>query len=161
MTTILAYVLACCALLAQGRDHTAFALGTAAAIYDAEPLFKNDENKHKTAALLVAVAFREGSLRTDAIGDSGKSFSAFQSHLPYNRKTPEGWSGEEVRADPEKAARTAIRMLKDSLHACPTHPLAIYAEGPQGCASTRAQRISRDRILVAKWLERTAAAPAE
>jgi hypothetical protein len=159
MTTILAYVLACCALLSQGRDHSAFALGTAAAIYDADPIFKDDVDKRKTAALLVAVAFREGSFKTDAVGDSGKSFSTFQIHLPYNSKTEEGWTGEEVKQSPEKAARTALRMLRESSKRCPQHPLAIYAEGPKGCSSERAQRISRDRMNMAKWLERNTAKP--
>ncbi len=155
MTMILAFVLAYCALLVpQGRDHTAFALGTAAAIADAEPIFKDDKDKKKTAAFMVAIAFRESSFRTAITGDSGKSFGAFQIHLPFKKKTVEGWSGEDILADPEKGARVALRMIRESVRACPAHPLAVYAEGGEGCSSPRAQRISKDRLTLGKWLER-------
>jgi hypothetical protein len=155
MAMILAYVLAYCALLVpQGRDHTAFAVGTAAAIADAEPIFKDDKDKKKTAAFMVAIAFRESSFRTSITGDSGKSFGAFQIHLPFKKKTVEGWSGEDILADPEKGARVALRMIRESVKACPAHPLAVYAEGGDGCASPRAQRISKDRLTLGKWLER-------
>ena len=155
MTTIYAFVLAYCMLLVpHGRDHTAFALGTAAAIADSEPIFKDDKDKKKTAAFMVAIAFRESSFRTGITGDSGKSFGAFQIHLPYKKKTIEGWSGEDILADPEKGARIALRMIHESIRACPAHPLAVYAEGGEGCSSPRAQRISKDRLTLGKWLER-------
>jgi hypothetical protein len=150
-----AFVLAYCLLLVpQGRDHTAFARGTAAAIADSEPLFKDDKDKRKTAAFMVAIAFRESSFRPGITGDSGNSFGAFQIHLPFKKKTVEGWSGEDILADPEKGARVALRMIQESMRACPAHPLAVYAEGGEGCNSPRAQRISKDRLTLGKWLER-------
>jgi len=45
-----------------------------------------------------------------------------------------------------------MTMLRTSLRVCPSHPIAWYASGPAGCGSTRAQRISRDRMNLAAYL---------
>jgi hypothetical protein len=45
-------------------------------------------------------------------------------------------------------------MLRESLRVCPSVPLGWYAEGPRGCASARAKRISDDRMQIAAWLVR-------
>jgi hypothetical protein len=156
MSTLLAWVLAASSLLAPNRSHDRLAEAIATRAEAEPPLFKEDEDRRKTMALLVAVAFRESSLRHDAVGDHVKgkptSFCAFQIHLPAGRKTAEGWTGEDLLEDPNKCVTAAYRMLRISVRKCPDHPIAWYAEGPGGCASRRAQRISRDRVLLARRL---------
>ena len=162
--SLLTWVLAASALLAPGRSHER--LGTAIAIRaEAEPpLFKGDDDRRKTAAFLIAIAFRESSLKADATGDkrNGKptSFCAFQINL-WDRKTKEGWSGADLIEDPDKCVTVAMRMLRESAKACPAHPLAFYAEGPAGCTSERAQRISLDRMAIAERLRRDVPWPAK
>ena len=51
---------------------------------------------------------------------------------------------------------TGLKMLRTSMRMCPSHPVAFYAEGPRGCTSKRAQRISNDRVALAKWIAATA-----
>jgi hypothetical protein len=165
MSTLLAWVLAASSTLAPGRAHDALAQAITNAATAEPPLFAGDDDRKKTAGLLVAMAFRESSLRADAVGDkvAGKptSFCAFQIHLPYGHKTAEGWTGEELLEDPAKCVTTAMHMIRTSMKVCPDHPLAWYAEGPQGCASARAQRISRDRVAIGKYLVRTVPQPKE
>lgn len=122
------------------------------------PLFKGDATKQRTAALLVAINFREGSLQPDIKGDkqNGKftSFCSMQIHLPFGAKTVEGWVGEDLAADPEKCVTVGMRMLRESMRMCPKHPVAFYAEGrdARACDSVRAQRISNDRMFIAARL---------
>lgn len=165
MSTLLAWVLAASSTLAPGRAHDVLAEAIVSRVEAEAPLFADDHDRKKTAGLLVAMAFRESSLRANAVGDkvAGKptSFCAFQIHLPYNHKTAEGWSSEELLEDPQKCVTTAMHMIRTSMKMCPEHPLAFYAEGPQGCTSPRAQRISRDRLAIGKYLVRTVSQPRE
>lgn len=142
---IYAFVLACMLLLAGDRDHKRLAGAIATAVDEAPPLFRDDADKRKTSALLVAVAFREGSLRESVTGDKGRSFCTFQIHA-----TSGGSSA--LNDDPLACARKGRDMLRESFRVCPEHPVAWYAEGPTGCTSDRAQRISRDRMNLAKWV---------
>lgn len=165
MSTTLAWILAASTQLAPTRSHDDLASAIASVVESEGPLFRGDLDGKKTAALLVAVAFRESSLRPAAVGDRvGKakkptSFCAFQINLPWGRKTAEGWSGEELTQDPVKCVTTAHHMLKTSMKVCAAHPLAWYAEGPHGCGSARAQRISRDRLALAARLVKTVTVP--
>jgi hypothetical protein len=150
MSTTLAFVLAASSLLAPGRDHTEIANAIAARV-DAElPLFANDADKRRTAAYLVAIGFRESSLRLDAIGDHGRSFCAFQIHQSSGG-TP------ALLTDAGACVGKAFAMLRTSMQVCPGAPLAWYASGPAGCMNARAQRLSRDRISLASWIVRTVA----
>lgn len=121
------------------------AVAIALVVHDDRAFFVGDDEKERTLAVHVAVAHREGSGRTSAIGDGGTSFCAFQ----INDKS--GGTIELTR-DPHACAAKAHAMLKASLHACPAHPIAWYAEGPRGCDSARAQRISADRMALARRL---------
>lgn len=112
---------------------------------ESEPLFRNDKDRTRTIGLLEAVAFREGSLRTSAIGDGGTSFCAFQIH-----KSSGGTIA--LTTDALACARAGYRMLHASIRICREHPVAWYAEGPRGCESPRAQRISADRMRLAASL---------
>jgi len=158
MSTLLAWVLAASTTLAPSRTHDTLAGAIASRVEVENPLFKGDADRLKTASLLVAMAFRESSLKHDAVGDMrrGKptSFCAFQIHLPAGSKTNEGWTGDDLIEDPDKCVTVALRMLRDSMRVCPAHPIAFYAEGPAGCTSTRAQAISRDRLAIAQRLVR-------
>ena len=157
MSPLHAWVLAASSTLAPGRSHDRLAEAITNRVEAEAPLFKNDEDKKRTASFLVAVAFRESSLKADAVGDfrNGKptSFCAFQVHT-WDGRTTEGWSGPDLAEDPNKCVTVAMRMLRQSMKSCPDHPLAMYAEGPKGCESPRGQRISRDRLAIAQHLLR-------
>lgn len=158
MSALFTWVLAASSLLAPTRQHDHLAQAITTRVEAEEPLFKGDDDRRRTSALLVAIAFRESSLRADAVGDhvAGKptSFCAFQMHLPWGRTTAEGWTGAELLEDPVKCVTAAMRMLRVSMKVCPSSPLAWYAAGPAGCESPRAQRISRDRMAIAQRLVR-------
>ena len=97
----------------------------------------------KTAALVVAVAFRESTFDMKA-----KSKTNDHCAMQINRRP-------DLAEDPSACVRVGVTMLRESMRACPGHPIAFYAEGPRGCASTRAQNISRDRMALAARLVRT------
>ena len=165
MSALLAWVLAASSTLVPGRPHDdlASAIATRA---EAEPaLFKDDADRRKTASLLLAISFRESTLRAEAVGDMkhGKptSFCAFQIHLPWGQKTAEGWTGDDLVQDADKCVTAAMHMIRASMRVCPEYPLAWYAEGPNGCTSRRAQNISRDRLAIAQRLVRDVKMPAE
>jgi len=158
MSALLAWVVAASSLLAPARQHEELSTAITNRVEAEPPLFRGDDDRHRTAAFLVAIAFRESSLRAAAVGDHVKgkptSFCAFQVNLPWGRKSAEGWTGQDLLDDPEKCVTTALHMLRISMQVCPKHPLAWYAAGPAGCESPRAQRISRDRMAIAERLLR-------
>ena len=126
------------------RDHGVVVDQTRAVEAD-RPLFENDPDRRRTAALLVAVAFRESSFHAKAVGDHGQSFCAFQIHRSSGG-TP------ALLKDVDACVRSGLALLRTSLRVCPTHPVAWYASGPVGCSNDRAQRISRDRMNLAMYL---------
>lgn len=139
---VVLFVFACMKTLAPGRDHSELGGAIARAVLDERPLYRDDESKLRTAATLVAIAFRESSLRNDVVS-STNDHCAFQVH-----------ARPELAKDPEGCVRVAMTMLRESMRICPAHPIAFYAEGPRGCDSPRAQRISRDRLSIAQRLVR-------
>lgn len=143
--TLSVWVLAAMTSLAPGRDHTALADAIVTVAEERAPLFVGDADRQRTAALMVAVAFRESSFRNDAIGDKGRARCAFQL-----------WAApREVLTDPLLCTRIAHERLAESMTICGSkNPLGIYAAGPKGCKSEKAKRISRDRIALAKRLVR-------
>ena len=161
--SLLAWVVAASSLLAPAGQHEQLDSAIATLAESEAPLFKGDDDRRRTSALLVAIAFRESSLRATAVGDhvAGKptSFCAFQLHLPFGAKTAEGWTGADLIEDPAKCVTAAMRMLRESMRMCPAHPLAFYAAGPVGCENPRAQRISRDRMAIAQRLVRDVRVP--
>ncbi len=163
MSTLSAWVMAATSLLAPSREPDRISEAIAARAELEAPLFKGDDDRRKTSALLLAIAFRESSLRSDAVGDhvGGRptSFCAFQIHLPAGAKTADGWKGPELASDPEKCVAAAMHLLRASMRACPSSPIAVYASGPAGCDSPRAQRISRDRLAIAQRLLRDVRTP--
>lgn len=139
---ILYFVLACMGVLAPGRDHLPLAWPVTTVILDEPPLFKDDDDKIRTAALISAMAFRESGLHNN-IASKTDDYCALQVH-----------ARPDLALDPELCVRVAFAMIRESMRVCPAHPLAVYAEGPKGCTSARAQRISRDRMAIAARLVR-------
>lgn len=143
--TVLPFVLAAMTQLSPGRDHTELGGAIARVVEADRPLFENDADRRRTAALLVAVAFRESTFHSAAVGDHGNSFCAFQIHRSAGG-TP------ALLEDTDACVRSGLALLRTSLRVCPTHPVAWYASGPVGCTNDRAQRISRDRMNLAAYL---------
>lgn len=171
LADLLAFVIACIfaiSRVAPSRENVqALAASIAKVAGEERPLFADDEDRKKTAALLVAVSYRESTWTPGIIGDCTKdkagkipvdckvdstyphSFCAFQIH-----DTSGG--GPELLTDIDACVRKGIAMLRTSMTVCRAHPIAWYAEGPKGCTSERAQRISKDRMTLASWASRKA-----
>lgn len=143
--SVLPFVLAAMTQLAPGRDHNELG-GAIARVADLnKPLFVNDADRRRTAALLVAVAFRESTFIADVVGDKGESFCAFQIHRSAG-------GTRALLSDVDACVRAGFSLLRTSLRVCPKYPVAWYASGPNGCTNERAQRISRDRMNLAAYL---------
>ncbi len=139
--TLLEFTIACMLTFSPGRYHAPLAIAIVHAV-EAEPaIFKADDDKRKTAALMVAVAFRESSFRVDIVGDNGHAVCAFQ--IYDGAKT--------LLVDTDACAREGLRMLRESAHVDPEHPVAFYARGPR-FRSEKAQSISNDRMNLARWV---------
>lgn len=148
MTALVLWVYAAMCLLAPvaGMNvHLALAIGSA--VEDAPAVFARDVDKRRTASTMVAIAYREtgGTFDEKVIGDHGTSFCAFQIHVSAG-------GTKALTEDASLCARTGLRILRESVRACPEHPIAYYARGPKGCTSETAQAISRDRMSLAQWL---------
>lgn len=124
--------------------HGYLALATVTALLEEEPLYANDDDRTKTAALVVAVEFRESSLKHDAIGDGGHSYCAMQIH-------DSSGGGEALIDDPVACVKKGIRMLRQSIRIDRAHPVAFYARGPR-YQSDKAKSISDDRVRLAAKL---------
>ena len=157
MTLASSFILAAAQMLAPERDTIAIVEAIADRVAVERPLFAADEDRLKTASLLVSVAFREGSLGDHIEGDpvDGKptSFCTMQINLSPGARTREGWTGPELRDDPAKCIAVGFRMLRDSIRVDAKNPVAFYARGP-GWRGHAAQRLSRDRMALATRLLR-------
>ena len=151
--TLLETVVVMMLTLSPAKYHAPLAIAIVHAVEAEDPLYQDDESRVKTASLLVAVSFREGSFRTGVKGDKGDSYGSFQAYLPGKTKTLEGYSGADLLDDPERQARVALRMIRESFKAAKAcgSELGLYAAGPS-CASDRSKRISADRMALARWL---------
>jgi hypothetical protein len=124
--------------------HGQLATAISQALIQGGPLYANDVTLERSAALMVAVAFRESSLTLTAVGDGGKSFCAFQIHSSSG-------GTRELLEDPLACAARAHALMKASIQADRAHPLAQYARGP-GFKTLEAQRLSNDRVALANRL---------
>lgn len=84
----------------------------------------------KEAATLAVMAWEEGRLRPDAVGDQGRSRCVYQ----LQRTT---WS---VLRDLRECTHIALERLRASAAACPDAPLAAYASGNCGHARVLSAR---------------------
>lgn len=163
MSDLLTFALAVVHAVDPEHDHRVMTDAIVHVVEDERPLFADDASREKTTALVVAVAWREGSLREKVSGDCvdktkegaciahPRSFCTMQVHSSSG-------GNESLNEDPEKCIRTGFALLRQSLKACAEHPLAFYASGPTACTNVRAQRISRDRIALAQRLRTQALA---
>ena len=133
--------------LAPGRDHAAVATDIAAVVLEEPPLFRDDEDRVKTASFLTAIAFRESSFKKDAVGDHGNARCLMQL-----------WNAPvEVMTDARLCVRIGMQRLRESMRACGgENPLGTYAAGVGGCTSEKARRISTDRLWLARRLAKGA-----
>lgn len=141
--SLAAWTLAAIAWLAPIRDDAAALAGAIAEASEEAPLWEGGAKR--TAALLVAIAWREAHFAVDADrGDEGRACSVFQLHA--------GRDCMLVERDVYEAARRAREALRISLRTCAGRPLAerwgIYMSGKCG----RGLRESRDRWFIAGQL---------
>jgi hypothetical protein len=136
------FVLSAMTALAPGRDHAALSQAIVATVAEAPALFLDDEDRTKTAALIVAVAFRESGLRASALGDGGRSYCAMQVHASSG-------GSAALNEDPLACVRAGRRILAESMRVCRAHPVAYYARGGRW-DTEEARRISRDRVALAR-----------
>src|SRR5262245_60359658 len=99
---LVTWILAATAVLAPNKDHSRFAQATANVVRSEPSLFEADDDHKKTAALIIAVAFRESGLQLDAVGDHGRSVCAMQIHH----------GPRELLTDPERCIRAGLRILR-------------------------------------------------
>lgn len=166
MSSLLEFALA--VVHAADPDHTHATMTDAIVhvVEDERPLFVDDSSRERTTALIVAVAWREGSLREKVQGDCvektkeggciahPRSFCTMQVHASSG-------GNETLNDDPQKCIRAGMAILRESMRVCPEHPVAHYASGPGACTNERAQRISRDRMALAARLRAAAIAARE
>jgi len=134
--TLLEFVLAAMTALSPHSDHTE--LGTAIArVVETEGCLVTGTNcERRSAALALAVGYRESGYKLDAVGDHGRSVCAFQI-LGGDRA---------LLTDAHLCALEGYRRLRASLQAC-RGSIAMYASG--SCGSARGKSIDADRKRLA------------
>jgi hypothetical protein len=154
---LFSFVLTAMSWLAPKDNHEKLGAVITEVVDTEDALFKDDTDKLRTASLIIAIAYREGTLRLSTVGDcdeskpgqpcKGKprSYCTMQIHESMG-------GGPALNEDPALCIRTGLRILRQSIAICPAWPIAGYASGPEGCDNERAQRISRDRTNLARWL---------
>src|SRR4051812_47367071 len=135
MSDLLSFALAVVHAVDPDHEHPVMTDAIVHVVEDERPLFTDDASREKTIALLVAVAWREGSLREKVIGDCveknkeggciahPRSFCTMQIHASSG-------GDESLNTDPEKCIRAGIAILRQSMKACAEYPIAWYASGP-------------------------------
>jgi hypothetical protein len=117
-------------------------------------VFTGDQSR--TVALLLAISYHESAWRLDVDdgrtrGDGGRSWCLAQLNVGTGQ-TWEGWTGPELVADRTKCFRAALRLVKLSLGACRSLPvadrLAQYASGSclKGREESRGRWTTYERI---------------
>lgn len=141
-----------------------FARTVALVAYDPaeSPLFGGADGRSRTAAVMLSVAFHESGFRRDvslgvgsrARGDHGRSCTAWQFNIGSG-KNISGHTCDELLADPEQAARDALRVLRVSMKSCAGLPveerLSMYTAGR--CEPGQIASRSRFRMAV-RWFDR-------
>ena len=157
MSDLLSFALAVVHAVDPDHEHPVMTDAIVHVVEDERPLFTDDSSREKTIALVVAVAWREGSLREKVSGDcvektkEGKCIAHPRSFCTMQVHASSG-GDESLNEDPQKCIRAGMAILRQSMKYCAEHPVAFYASGPTACTNPRAQRISRDRMALAQWL---------
>ena len=115
-------------------NHDKLARVTAAALIAEPPIFADDDTRLRSAALVVAVMFRESSFRdvTSATND--------HCYMQIHERA-------DLDGHPLECIRTGIHMLRDSLTRC--SGIQTFVGAPRGCHDERATKISNDRLALA------------
>ena len=156
--SVLEFALASMLLLAPKQDHSVMSHAIAEVVDSEKPLFANDEEKLRTTALVVAVAFREGSLKPSVVGDCDESKPGEKCKGRANSfctmQISRTMGGSEVlNENPALCIKRGLEILRISARICPNSPVSWYAAGGEdACSNGRAQRISIDRVNLAHWL---------
>ena len=134
---------------------TAAALERAAT---ADPLYKGSRGVEQTVDVLLSLGWFESRFDPHASGDHGASIGLFQI-APTTAGLP-----RFVLEDQEAAARTAIKLIRQSFQICREYPveerLAWYTHGGPDC-SPLGVPTSRHRMQKAMWLFQNRKAPVE
>lgn len=152
---MIAWLIACAVFLLHGpltTDASAIASAIERTVTTKGAVFSGPDGERRTAATMLAIAFYESTLRVGAMGKQ-HDCGAFQ-HV-----TRDAAECALLRSDPQHAADVAWEDLRASVRACPAHPLAVYARGAEGCASTWAQSRSAGRMRLAHALLGVVARP--
>lgn len=122
-------------------------------VESAAPIFPGDENRHRTASLMLAIAFYEsgfiksvdtGSRR----GDQGRSYCIMQIQvgaggLSFGPKEIRGWTGLDLSSDRSKCLTAGLVALRMSVTTCGIGPdgqaLNLYATGNCATGTTAAK----------------------
>jgi hypothetical protein len=127
---------------------------TADAIAEAsnnDPLFAGEDGPMRTAALLLAIAYKESRFKPTAVGDHGHSYGLFQIQPQTANLTA------NVLLVPREAAPVAINLIRTSFRVC-GHAgwhdrLSWYCHGGNGCHKGGNQA-SQNRIMLAEKIIR-------
>ena len=128
----------------------------------ADAIHDASEGDAEHAAVLVALAAREGHFNPDAVAadHAGYSWGLYQIH-----ESNFGWLG--ITWDDATSALSsspiALRLVEESRRVCRARPeeerLAWYAAGGPTCDVPEGLADSRNRVALEKWLLRTSPAP--
>lgn len=129
-------------------DETAEAIALAA---NTRPIFEGEDGAVKTAAFLLAIAWKESRFNPTAVGDNGASLGLFQIQAPTAHVTA------NMLLVPREAAPIAINLVKTSLAVCGHYGwherLGWYAAGGNGCKESGRKK-SVSRVLLAEKILR-------
>lgn len=130
-----------------------------------EPFYAGDDGPLRTAAVLTALAWLEGSNQPAIRGDGGASYCALQVYLPKDTRTAQGWKGADLLADPMKCVVAGHYIAMQSVKSCATRKghvlgddLTAYARGV--CDHPEGLRLSQHRMGLARRLAATVPVPA-
>jgi hypothetical protein len=137
--------------------------GMAQAALESPIIANDDRSAIALVGIEVALAWMEGGNQLDPVGsnDHGASACWAQIYLPNGGRTREGWSAAELRADPLKCARVAVRLIKASLASSPSCDLCGLVVYARGRDTAEARELSRHRMALAVRLVRDVSVPSE
>lgn len=131
-----------------GPKRLALAWDIAVTAFVEPPLFADDEDRHKTIRFLVAVAWRESSIRQDVVGAAGEC-TMFQLKPAFL-----GLTCKELVKDAQMSTWAAMKVMRISFNLCGEgHELNAYAGGDKACRNPGAQAITDNRMKLAKDIE--------
>jgi hypothetical protein len=108
-------------------------------IETSEPVFKSDNHKFKTAAVLSALALYESGFRKsvdngEVRGDDGRSWCLMQinigkGNVPVGTDEMKKWKGKDLVEDRKKCFKVGLEMARRSINSCAVNPLSVYGSG--------------------------------